>query len=92
MKWTQNSDQQTKYLELGGAWFEKHAFHFTNNSWTALSFSHTCMGPAGHSSQPKKNEGKDRESKKKRIRMKVFLGSIKKRTFDYATGGCHDPD
>jgi hypothetical protein len=64
MKRTQNSDQQTKYLELGGAWFEKHAFHFTNNSWTALSFSHTCMGPAGHASQQKKM--KERTGKVKR--------------------------
>jgi len=46
----------------------------------------------GDSSQQKKNEGKDRESRKKRIRMKVFLWSIKKRPFDYATGGCHDHD
>ena len=93
MKWTQNSDQQTKYLELSGAWFEKHAFHFTNNSWTALSFSHTCMGPDRWGLVPtKKNKGKDREKKKERIRMKVFLWSIKKRPFDYATGGCLDHD
>jgi hypothetical protein len=46
----------------------------------------------GDSSQQKKNKGKDRENKKERIRMKVFLWSIKKRPFDYATGGCHDHD
>ena len=61
MKWTQNSDQQTKYLEVSGAWFEKHAFHLTNNSWTTLFFSHASMGPDGDSSQQKKNEGKEED-------------------------------
>jgi hypothetical protein len=42
--------------------------------------------------QMKERKRLDRESKKKRIRMKVFLWSIKKRPFDYATGGCHDHD
>jgi len=33
------------------------------------------MGPDEDSSQQKTNEGKDRESKKKRVRMKVFYGA-----------------
>jgi hypothetical protein len=49
------------------------------------------MGPDRWGLVPtKKNKGKDRENKKERIRMKVFLWSIKKRPFDYATGGCLD--
>jgi len=40
--------------------------------------------------QMKERKRLDRESKKKRIRMNVFLWSIKKRPFDYARGGCLD--